>query len=332
MVKTLGWTKSSSDQCVYCKVWGPDDSASAVFWVNNNVSAGSRKRVIELEEQFKRRYGLSGSGNLTRTLGIAFTRCMTTHTVTIWQEQFVSSLVQKFGLQEATMVSTPMVAGTALSDTQCSSSEEDGEDMRGVPYRELVGALLYPMIATWPDFAYPCSVLCKFMNNPGQPHWEAARRMLRYLKGTANFELRLGGGSSLVGSSNADWGGDRDDQKWTGVYVFIVGGGAILWLAKKQSTTAQLSTEAEYMALAQAACEAVWLRSMIQELGGDIEAVDLKGDNTGSIALMRNPRFHVKTKHIDVAYHHVREKVLDKIEYISTRDMVADVLTKALPR
>lgn len=140
MVKTLGWTKRSSDQCMYRKVWGPDNSAVAACWVDDNVSAGSRERLMELEEQFKQRYGVSGSGDLTWTLGIAFTKSATTHTVSMSQEQFILSLVRKFGLQDAAAVSTPMAAGAALSDAQCPVSDEDREDMRGIPYRELVGA------------------------------------------------------------------------------------------------------------------------------------------------------------------------------------------------
>jgi hypothetical protein len=204
--------------------------------------------------------------------------------------------------------------------------------MKGVPYRELVGALLYANIATRPDISYAISNLCKFMSDPGPKHWETAKRVLRYLKGTKDVPLVLGGEPTLRGYTDADFAGDRDDRKSTGAYVFTIGHGAVSWKAKKQVVTALSTLEAEYMAMTQAAKEAVWIRQLIRELGSSLDAVTLFGDNQGAISLARNAVFHYRTKHIDVQYHFIREQVANgtiDLQYLATDQMVADILTKA---
>ena len=116
----------------------------------------------------------------------------------------------------------------------------------------------------------------------------------------------------------------------------MMNNGCISWRSKKQSTVALSSTEAEYMALTEATQEAVWLKSFLCELGEmkSDEAVKRYEDNQGSIALAKNPEFHKRTKHIDIRYHFVREKVEDGqvlLQYCATKDMKADMMTKPIP-
>jgi hypothetical protein len=172
------------------------------------------------------------------------------------------------------------------------------------------------------------------MLNPGQAHWQAAKLVLRYLKPTKDVPLTLGGDLMLCAYSDTDFAGDWDDRKSTGVYVFLIGTGTVSWSAKKQKVTALSTLEAEYMAMSQAAREATWMLRMLKELGTNVQFVKIFADNQGAIALTKNPVFHNRSKHIDVQYHYIREKVADgelQIEFIPTADMVADALTKALP-
>ncbi|KAG2758696.1 hypothetical protein Pcac1_g29199 [Phytophthora cactorum] len=136
--------------------------------------------------------------------------------------------------------------------------------------------------------------------------------------------------------SDADWAGDIESRRSTSGYAFMMNGGCISWRSKKQRTVALSSTEAEYMALSEATQEAVWLKVFLCELGemANDEAVKIYEDNQGSIALAKNPEFHKRTKHIDIRYHFVREKVEDGqvvLQYVSTTDMLADIMTKPIP-
>ncbi|HVX00094.1 MAG TPA: Ty1/Copia family ribonuclease HI, partial [Candidatus Babeliaceae bacterium] len=161
------------------------------------------------------------------------------------------------------------------------------------------------------------TILSQFSSNPGKPHWIAVKRVLRYLNGSINYKLVYGGingrqmDPELIGYCDADWASNVDDRRSVTGYVFMLAGGAISWKTKKQPTVALYSVEAEYMAATQATKEAIWFRQFFFELGmvhiWDESSV-IFSDSQGSIALVKNPEYHQRTKHIDIQHHFVREK------------------------
>jgi hypothetical protein len=161
---------------------------------------------------------------------------------------------------------------------------------------------------------------------------------MRYLKGTAHYRLKLGGGAQVVlsGYCDADWAGDLDERKSTTGYAFYVGHGLVSWNSKRQPTVALSTAEAEYMAATQAVKEAMWLKQLLSEMGfTQSQGVVIHSDNQGCIALTKNPAYHSRTKHIDIRHHFIRDRVDAgdvELQYCATDDMVADVLTKALAR
>ena len=196
---------------------------------------------------------------------------------------------------------------------------------------------MYLAVSTRPDIAYAVSSLSQFNQNPGKAHWISAKRILRYLKGTQHFGLLFTkNGKNLHGYVDADWGAAVDDRRSYTGFVFKLANSAISWESRKQRTVALSSTEAEYMALTEAAKETTYLRCFLKEVGilsSDAKPTNVFCDNQGAQELMRNPVHHARSKHIDIRHHYVRE-VFEKgdleVEYITTTEMVADVLTKAL--
>ena len=174
------------------------------------------------------------------------------------------------------------------------------------------------------------------MQHPTTSHFDAAKRVLRYVRGTLHFGIHIDPGPiTLSAFFDADWAGDPTDRKsTTGILVFL-GSSHISWASKKQSTVSRSSTEAEYRALASTAAELAWLRTLFRELGLSLPYIPvLWCDNNSTIALASNPVFHSRTKHIEVDYHYVRECVLRRdlgIKFISSRDNFADIFTKSLP-
>jgi hypothetical protein len=198
-----------------------------------------------------------------------------------------------------------------------------------------VGGLLYAVTSTRPDIAAAVNQVCRFMQDPGKPHWEAVKRILRYLKGTTENGLLLGGDSTdLAGYADADWAGDVDKRKSVTGYVFYLGQAPISWNSKLQPTVALSSTEAEYMALAAAAQEALWLRNLLKGMNvQQTNATTIYEDNQGCIKLTKATKDHARTKHIDIRHHFTRDLIEQNqisIEYCPTEEMVADALTKAL--
>ena len=174
------------------------------------------------------------------------------------------------------------------------------------------------------------------MSNPSKAHFAAAKRILRYVKGTKDFGILYEADRdfNLTGYTDSDWAGSTDDRKSTSGYVFLLGNKAISWASKKQTTVALSSAEAEYMAATSAACEATWLRKILQDVQQDSKTPTvIHCDNMSAIAMTKNPVFHSRTKHIEIRYHFIRELVERgeiKMEFCKTEEQLADIFTKPI--
>ncbi|KAL2088069.1 hypothetical protein ACEWY4_016897 [Coilia grayii] len=249
------------------------------------------------------------------------------------QKHYIEAILQRYGMDKANPIATP-------ADTNMKLKKNDGVSKPVDPctYQSMVGSLLYAAMATRPDIAQAVSVVSKFNASPNAAHLTAVKRILCYLKGTLNLTLaqyERSDSGTLVGFSDADWGGDQDDRRSTTGNVFLLGGGAVSWLSKKQATVALSTAEAEYVALSQAAQECTWLTRLLSVLGMDATPVVILEDNQGAIAIGKNPVDHSRTKHIDIRYHYIRECVQKgqiQLQYCPTDDMKADILTKPLAK
>ena len=163
----------------------------------------------------------------------------------------------------------------------------------------------------------------------------AARRILRYLKGTINYGMLYDYNDDLSprGYCDADWASSFHDRRSVSRYVFMIGSKTISWSSKKQPTVALSSTEAEYRALANATCEAMWLKKLFRDLNVKYNDFLMLSDSMFNIYLAKNPVFHARSKHIEVHYHFIREKLITKeilLLHVKTGDQVADIFTKFL--
>ena len=198
--------------------------------------------------------------------------------------------------------------------------------------------LTYASLISRPNIAVATGTLAQFMSNPNVQHWSGVKRVLRYLKGTKNFGLcySKADDNQLVGFSDADWAGDLHTRRSTSGYTFHVGPSLVSWSSRKQVTVARSSTEAEYVALSSATQEAIWLRRLLSDISfQECPTTLINEDNQGAIELSKNAKHHERTKHIDIAYHFIRERVSSQeivVSYCPTNDMIADVMTKAVPR
>ena len=194
---------------------------------------------------------------------------------------------------------------------------------------------MYAALGTRPDIAFAVQTLSQYSTKFGPAHWNAVKRVFSYLKGTKELWLTYGHTrTELIGYADVD-GSTAEDRHAVSGYAFIINGGAASWSAKRQSIISLSTTESEYVAAAHAAKEALWLRSLIEQLFNEkLSPTTMFSDNQSAIALAKDHQYHAWTKHIDVRYHFIRwivEKGAVRLVYCLTEDMVADTLTKALP-
>ncbi|KAJ8772962.1 hypothetical protein K2173_028139 [Erythroxylum novogranatense] len=226
-------------------------------------------------------------------------------------------------------VSTPMTTSQRLQKDQGEALDED----EAFKYRSTVGALQY-LTLTRPDISYAVNKVCQYLHCPTKIHWIAVKRILRYLKHThdVGLTIRKSNSTLLSAFSDADWAGCAEDRRSTGGFAIFFGPNLISWSSRKQSTVSRSSTESEYKALANATAELIWVQSILGELGVYQDKPPcLWCDNLGATYLSANPEFHARTKHIEVDFHFVRERVAAKaleVRFISSQDQIADIFTK----
>ena len=293
---------------------------------------------IILRQKFSSNFKMEDKGSLQWFLGMEITR--QPGVVSINQSQYITNLLDRFGMSECKGVFSPGVEKEPLSKTQCPEvGTEECSKMKGFDYRGLIGGLLYLSVYTRPDISFSVGTLSQFLENPGMCHWIAAKRVLRYLKSTRECALTYRhdtAGVTLIGASDADWSGNVDDRKSMSGYAFRIqkNGGVISWRSQKQPTVALSSTESEYVALAFAGQEVLFLRTLLSELGFVQEVTTVYEDNQPCISMTKRSD-HKRTKHVDIKHHFLRDLVAKKVisvEYMPTEHMVADVLTKHLGR
>ncbi|KAJ9551850.1 hypothetical protein OSB04_015895 [Centaurea solstitialis] len=257
------------------------------------------------------------------------------------QQKYIMELLQKAGLSNAKSASSPIStsANLALNDNSLFDNP--------VKYRQVVGALQYATF-TRPDITYAINKVCQFMHSPTENHWSTVKRILRYLKGTVSHGLLIQQQSShllhayadsthnsLSAFSDADWAGCPDDRRSTWGYAIYLGSNLVSWSARKQKTVYRSSTESEYKALADAVAELTWIQALLLELRVTVHSPPtLWCDNLGATYLSANPVFHARTKHVEIDFHFVCEKVARRqlsVQFITTDDQIADVFTKPLP-
>lgn len=190
------------------------------------------------------------------------------------------------------------------------------------------------LTATRPDIMYSVSLISRYMAKPTEIHLQAAKRILRYLKGTFDYGIMYKKGSSddLIAYTDSDYVGDLDDRKSTSGYVFLLSSGAVL--SKKQPIVTLSTTDTEFVAAAGCASQAVWMRRVLKQLGhNQKKGTIVMCDNSSTIKLSKNHVMHGRSKHIDVRFHFLRELVKGgtiELLHCGTKEQIADVMTKPL--
>ena len=303
-----------------------------LIWVDDLIIGSNEdNHISEVKGMLASKFKMKDLGKLSYFLGMEFEQGE--GYVKVNQRRYLEKLLERFEMTNCKPRRTP---------SELKLDFDDNEPVNSSKYREVIGSLIYAMTCTRPDLSYIVTRLSQYLEKPCKSHWVGAKQVLRYLKGTLDYGLvyrKCSEGLKLVGYSDADWASNSEDRRSVSGYCFGLsrGGGLISWKSRKQPTVSLSSCEAEYVALASAVQEMLFLKQLIKgvNLFKGNEPIVLFEDNQSAIALAKNPVKHQRVKHIDIKYHFIREVVKSGsvvLEYCPTENMVADVFTKPVSK
>ncbi|KAB2614533.1 hypothetical protein D8674_039240 [Pyrus ussuriensis x Pyrus communis] len=312
VLTTVGFKRSNADSSLFVRT-GTAGKLVVLVYVDDLIITGDNTdEITKLKHSLQQRFAIKDLGILRYFLGIEMA---TSHKgFFLSQRKYVLDLLKEANMSDAKPIHTPLDMKLKLS--------LEGQPLPNISYyQRLVGKLIYLTI-TRPDIAYS--------------HFNLVKRLLRYLKGSVGRGIIMEKNESteITGYCDADWAGNSIDRKSTTGYCTFVGGNLVTWKSKKQAVVARSSTEAEYRAMASTACELIWLKGLLCDLGVFTpQSMSLFCDNQAAMHIASNPVFHERTKHIEVDCHYVRAQVQSQViktHFVKSYDQLADLFTKPL--
>lgn len=221
------------------------------------LMATSMVIIDRAKDEIRPHLDVTDLGEIQTFVGLKITCDRQNHTLTISQPHYITTILERFHMEDSHPVAMPLDPNVKLALTP---TDFDTSLMADVPYQAAIGSLMYAAVATCPDISFAVQALSQFNINPSPAHWTSVKHVLRYLNGTRQLGITYGTSElTLCGYTDADWAQSLSVRCSTSGYVFLLAGGAISWSSKKQPTVALSTMEAEYLALAHATKEAIWL-------------------------------------------------------------------------
>jgi len=325
----LGFTHTQSDAGVFVKTTKSGDKIIVIVYVDDALFASSnRKLALEEKAKFMKIWECRDLGEAKEFLGMRIRQ--EGKAIYLSQTSYLKQVLERYRMQNCKYARTPLPTGW-----KATKNKELATPEFRLQYQAIIGSLLYLMIGTRPDIAFAVTRLAQFAANPSKEHMDRALYVCRYLAGSAHYELVYDGVSNkgLLAYCDSDYAGCTDTRRSiTGFFVKLANG-VVSWQSHAQKTVALSSTEAEYMALSDCSRQIVWIQSLLGELGFTHTQTPIYGDNQGSMFIGSNPVQDRRTKHIDIRYHFIREKIVEgKVEvfFVQGDKNIADMLTKNL--
>lgn len=327
-LEEFGFSHDYADHSLFSKVRGSVCLHILVYVDDFIISCNDAKAMQEFKDYLQRCFRMKDLGKLKYFLGFEVGRNASGFYLS--QRKYALDIISETGLLGARPSLVPMELNHQLA-------RAEGPLANALQYRRLIGRLIY-LTNTRPDLGYSIHILAQFMQKPLLPHWEAALRVVRYLKGTAGQGIFLKADDSLEVSiyCDADWGACPVSRRSLSAYITFLGSTPVTWQTKKQDTVSLSSEESEYRAMSVAVKELKWFKELFDSFGLPPSLpMKLFCDSKSAIYIAANPVFHERTKHVERDCHHVRDAIKSKLittEHVTSKNQLADILTKPLPR
>ncbi|RVW41754.1 Retrovirus-related Pol polyprotein from transposon TNT 1-94 [Vitis vinifera] len=296
-----GFERCSCDHTLFIKTGDGGKILIVSLYVDDLIFTGNDESMfVKFKNSMKLEFDMTDLGKMKYFLGMEVLQ--NSEGIYISQRKYAKEVLERFGMEKSNSVKNPIVLGDRLTKNKGGVKVD----------------------AT------------KFMASPTEMHLQAAKRVLRYLKGTVDLGVfyQKEGNGELMAYTDSDYAGDVDDRKNTSGYVFLLSEGVVAWSSKKQPVVTLSTTEAEFVAAASCACQGVWMRGVLEKLGhSQGKCTTVLCDNNSTIKLSKNPVMHGRSKHIDVRFHFLRDLTREgvvELKHCGTQEQVADIMTKPL--
>ena len=330
ILKKLNLREVTGERCVFVGT----DIILAIHVDDGIIVFKNKNKADNLLMQLQQEFKITIDKNPTEFLGMEIIKNNSYECLEISQNKYTREVLEKFGMAEARPVDTPAIGGERPDNDQKNQN---------FPYRQAVGRLLYLSSRSRPDITYSVNIVSRYMEHPTNFDVTRVKRIMRYLNG-GTTAIKYNGtlNNDLQAYCDSDYAGDTKSRKSTSGWVIMFKGGPIAWGTQKQSVTATSSCEAEFISACSCVKVLLYLKAFIQDLtGSHIKAswcekpvkATIFEDNKGAIDLIKNGILNKRSKHIEVRFHFITEKIREKqieIKYIPTSEQIADIFTKPL--
>jgi hypothetical protein len=343
IVNELQFKRCIKDSCVYIKSTSNNHLIILSIFVDDILIAYHKQDELEwfdVKQQFMNKFQMKDLDNVKFILGMHIKRDRVGKQLSISHELYIKNLLKKFNMQNAKSISTP-------SELTKLTESTNNQLLPDYPYPSLVGSLMYTSTSVRPDITYATHSVSRFMSKYSKEHINAAKRILRYLIDKTAYGLIYK--SNINDSSttsindlqlNIEAYSDADlataPNKSTSGYVIMINDCVVSWAAKKQTIIATSTAYAEIIANYDTICELNWITDFISELNINyVKPVVLYCDNQAAVEFSKHDTNHSRSKHIAIKYYYVKEQVdqgVVTLRWISTKDQIADIFTKALTK
>ncbi|CAA7028135.1 unnamed protein product [Microthlaspi erraticum] len=324
----IGFKQSKCDASLFIKQQGKDIAYLLLYVDDIALTASNQTLLRSIINSLHSEFEMTDLGKLHYFLGIAINR--DSHGLHLNQRNYAADILHRAGMSNCNISSTPV-------DTSSKLSADAGKPVADPTlYRSLVGALQY-LTFTRPDITYAVQQICLYMHDPREPHYNALKRILRYVKGTLDHGIQITRSSlnKITAYTDADWAGCPTTRRSTSGFCVFLGDNIVSWSSKRQATVSRSSAEAEYRGFANVVAETTWLRNLLLELRCPVSSATIVYcDNVSAVYLSTNPIQHQRTKHVEIDIHFVRERVSVgqvRVLHVPSSHQYADIFTKGLP-
>jgi hypothetical protein len=301
------------------------------IWVDDTLTTGDADAVKEFRAIYKGKFGLDDGQELNWCLGL---RCTTLENGDreLDQDLYIEQKFNEF--QDFIPKGGSKNIFPSDYEDMLIRGETSTERTANFPYAPMLGSIMYAMICTRPDLCHAVSILSRHMKDPKKEHCQLMCHLYRYAKANPyHIKYKYKDDFILKAWCDASYATNFECKSTSGSIVNL-GSGLLSWSSTRQPVVAKSSAEAEYIALDPCVGEVVWLRQLLDDLGFHQEQpTSIYEDNTACIHLANNPQISKRTKHIDVRFHWIREKVNKNeitLKYCPTKSQLADMMTKII--